>query len=101
MNIINTRNKLLLFGLLYILIDVIYFHPFAHNFKHTIFMPGGDQESFIWFIYWWPYAITHGLNPFITHYVWSPNGDNLTWATSNTNLVTPNSPTDHNVWPNI
>jgi hypothetical protein len=85
MNIINTRKKLLLpllFGLLYILIGAIYFHPFAHNFKHTIFTPGSDQESFIWFIYWWPYAIAHGLNPFITHYVWSPGGDNLTWATS-------------------
>lgn len=72
----------LLFGLLYISLNVVYFHPFSHNFKQTIFMPGGDQESFIWFIYWWPYAILHGLNPFITHSVWSPSGDNLTWATS-------------------
>ena len=81
----NVQNKLilpLLFGLLYILIGVVYFHPFAHNFKQTIFMPGSDQESFIWFINWWPYAIAHGLNPFITHYVWSPSGDNLTWATT-------------------
>ena len=82
MNIINTRKKLLLFGLLYVLIDVIYFHPFSHNLRHTILMPGEDQESFIWFINWWPYAILHGLNPFVTHSIWSPSGDNLTWATS-------------------
>ncbi len=72
----------LVFGLLYISLSIVYFHPFSHNFEHTIFMPGGDPESFIWFIYWWPYAILHGLNPFITHSVWSPSGDNLTWATS-------------------
>ncbi|MBU2763978.1 glycosyltransferase family protein [Acidithiobacillus caldus] len=72
----------LIFCFLYILFSIIYFHPFAHNFKHTIFMPGGDRESFIWFINWWPYAILHGLNPFITSYVWAPSGDNLTWATS-------------------
>ena len=72
----------LVFSLLYISLNVVYFHPFSHNFEHTIFMPGSDQESFIWFIYWWPYAISHGLNPFITHSVWSPSGDNLTWATS-------------------
>lgn len=70
------------FLFLYVLLSVVYFNPFSHNFEHTIFMPGGDPESFIWFIYWWPYAISHGLNPFITHYVWSPNGVNLTWSTS-------------------
>ncbi len=85
MKTVDLKNKFmspLLFGLFYILIDVAYFHPFAHNFKHTIFMPGGDPESFIWFLYWWPFAISHGLNPFITHYVWAPYGFNLTWATS-------------------
>jgi len=67
---------------LYVLLSVVYFNPFSHNFEHTIFMPGGDPEAYIWFIYWWPYAISHGLNPFITHYVWSPSGVNLTWAAS-------------------
>ncbi|MGC8603636.1 MAG: hypothetical protein ACP5VS_08120 [Desulfomonilaceae bacterium] len=72
----------LVFGLLYISLNIVCFYPFSHDFEHTIFMPGGDPESFIWFIYWWPYAILHGLNPFITHSVWSPIGDNLSWATS-------------------
>lgn len=26
---------------------------------------------------WWPHAILHGLNPFVTHYLWSPTGVNL------------------------
>ncbi len=95
MKTVDAQRKFLvplLIGLVYILIDILYFHPFAHNFKHTIFMPGGDQESFIWFIYWWPYAIQHGINPFITHYVWAPSGFNLTWATSIPTLSLISSP---------
>ncbi len=36
----------------------------------------------MWFIAWWPYAIGHHLNPFITYAVWPSTGYNLTWATS-------------------
>lgn len=36
----------------------------------------------MWCLAWWPYALTHGLNPFVTHLVWAPTGVNLTWATS-------------------
>jgi len=43
---------------------------------------GGDAPSFIWFLQWWPFAISHGLNPFISNYVWFPHGDNMTWHTS-------------------
>ncbi len=43
---------------------------------------GPDPICFIWFLHWWPYAIHHGLNPFITNAVWVPHGFNLTWATS-------------------
>ena len=31
---------------------------------------------------WWPYAIFHGLNPFVTHYQWSPTGVNLAQVAS-------------------
>ncbi len=80
----NKYVSYLFSGLAYIAIAIIYFHPFFHNFNQTIltFTPGGDQETFVWFLYWWPFAISHGLNPFITHYVWAPSGFNLTWATS-------------------
>lgn len=40
---------------------------------------GGDPIAFIWGLNWWPFAITHDLNPFISHYLWFPNGFNLTW----------------------
>jgi len=36
----------------------------------------------MWSLAWWPHALSHGLNPLITHAVWAPNGYNLTWATT-------------------
>src|SRR5690348_16530295 len=41
-----------------------------------------DPSAMIWCIAWWPHAIANGLNPFITHAIWTPVGYNLTWATS-------------------
>jgi hypothetical protein len=41
-----------------------------------------DPQIFIWSFAWWPHAILHGLNPFVTHAIWAPGGFNLTWATS-------------------
>lgn len=51
--------------------------------------PGGrylgylsDPKTFIWCFAWWPYAILHGENPFVTHAIWAPSGVNLTWTAS-------------------
>jgi hypothetical protein len=41
-----------------------------------------DPSSIVWFLKWWPYAIAHGLNPFVTHIVWAPSGANLAGTTS-------------------
>ena len=41
---------------------------------------GADPESFIWLFAWWPHAILHWTNPFVTHAVWSPSGVNLGWT---------------------
>jgi hypothetical protein len=41
-----------------------------------------DPDIFIWSFAWWPHAILHGENPFVTHAVWAPAGANLTWVTS-------------------
>ena len=35
----------------------------------------------MWFFAWWPHALLHGLNPFVTHVIFVPDGFNLTWAT--------------------
>lgn len=38
---------------------------------------GADPGLFMWFLRWWPHAVTHGLSPFYTRLVWSPEGFNL------------------------
>jgi hypothetical protein len=42
----------------------------------------GDPALFMWFLAWWPHAIAHGLNPFDSHYLWSPSGVNLGQTTA-------------------
>lgn len=64
--------SLLLFG-----IPVI-----AHPRGHIISSDELDSSQFMWFLSWWPHALLHGLNPFVTHLMFVPDGFNLTWATS-------------------
>jgi hypothetical protein len=39
-----------------------------------------DPQIPIWSFAWWPYAIGHGENPFVTHVVWAPVGVDLAWV---------------------
>jgi hypothetical protein len=39
-----------------------------------------DPPLLMWFLRWWPYAITHRLNPLHTDLIWAPRGFNLAWA---------------------
>ena len=41
-----------------------------------------DAEIFIWSFAWWPHAILHWTNPFVSHVVYAPTGVNLAWVTS-------------------
>jgi len=43
---------------------------------------GADPTAFIWFLAWWPWAISHHLNPLYTHLAWQPVGVDLAWMTS-------------------
>lgn len=36
-----------------------------------------DLAQGVWFVEWFAYAVTHGLNPFYTHYLLAPRGANL------------------------
>jgi hypothetical protein len=42
----------------------------------------GDPEQFQLFLAWTPYALGHGLDPFVTHAVLYPGGANLMWNTA-------------------
>ena len=41
-----------------------------------------DSSVFMWFYGWWPHALLHGLNPFVTYHQFVPEGFNLQWSTS-------------------
>jgi hypothetical protein len=36
-----------------------------------------DAAGYMWDLKWWPHAIGHAMNPFVSHYLWAPAGDNL------------------------
>ncbi len=43
---------------------------------------GMDPNFYVWCLRWWPYAISHGLNPYYTSQIGLPVGHNLAWVTS-------------------
>ena len=43
---------------------------------------GNDPFIFVWFLQWWPFALTHGLNPLFTGLQWQPAGVAVDWMTS-------------------
>jgi hypothetical protein len=43
---------------------------------------GADPSQFMWYLRWWPYAITHRLNPFLPRIIWPPSGVNIGWSAS-------------------
>jgi hypothetical protein len=43
--------------------------------------PATDPGTFMWALTWWPWAVGHQANPFVTHLVWWPHGFNMAWAT--------------------
>ncbi len=59
------------------------FLGYPNKFNFISSMPiGGDQAWFLWCIKWWPYALKHYHNPFVTDKLWAPFGQNLAWTTS-------------------
>jgi hypothetical protein len=67
--------------LFYIALSLAFFGR-AVDWSKYVLGPCADTLLFIWCLNWWPFALSHGLNPFITKFVWYPVGYNLTWATS-------------------
>jgi hypothetical protein len=77
---LRAKQDHLFAGLVYFGVSVLLFYrPHANG---DIFVPSPDVFSFIWFLHWWPYALSHNLNPFVSDFVWAPQGVNLMWSTS-------------------
>jgi hypothetical protein len=65
-------------GAVYLVLACLLYWP-ATPFG-TGHLPGcacGDPEQQTWFLAWTSHALTHGLNPFFTHYLNAPRGANL------------------------
>jgi hypothetical protein len=41
-----------------------------------------DPNFYAWSLRWWPYALSHGLNPLYSNEIGAPDGYNLAWATT-------------------
>jgi hypothetical protein len=54
----------------------------GHLGSHIIAADQIDSSALMWLLAWWPHALLHGLNPFVTHQVFYPEGYNLEWSAS-------------------
>ena len=68
---------------LYLLLSLIFFgRPvLGHPASTIIARDDIDSSLFLWFFAWWPHALLHGINPFVTHAMFAPEGFNLQWTT--------------------
>jgi hypothetical protein len=70
-------------GALYLAVSLLLFGlPVLPHFRRDLIGSGGDPQLFVWSLGWWPHAVLHGHNPFVTHVLWTPHGSNLAWTTS-------------------
>lgn len=66
--------------LFYLILSYLLF-AFSSGFNLTgsyLGLYSHDQVSYIWELYWWPYAIGHHINPFFSTSIWHPYGTDLT-----------------------
>ncbi len=57
-------------------------HAVAHITYEISGNGPGDPTQFMWVMWWFPHAILHGLNPFVTHAIWVNDTYNLGSVTS-------------------
>lgn len=75
--LLNTLTPLLIYCTL-----ALAFMGCGVDWSKYYFGYAADSLVYVWCLHWWPYALTHGLNPFLTKFLWAPAGYNLAWATS-------------------
>jgi len=67
----------------YLAVSLAYFAiPVLAHFRRDLVGTGSDPQLFVWSLGWWPHAVLHGHNPFVTPVLWAPHGSNLVWTTS-------------------
>lgn len=44
--------------------------------------PSSDFQIMTWSLEWWPWAVSHGIDPLRTHLLWPPGGFSALWMTT-------------------
>ncbi|HET9079929.1 MAG TPA: hypothetical protein VFO01_05375 [Trebonia sp.] len=72
---------LLAFAIYLTVFITVYGLPFAeHPGVPLIRAYWTDPNFYVWSLRWWPYAVTHGLNPLYSAQIGAPHGYSLAWA---------------------
>ncbi|MGH3209747.1 MAG: hypothetical protein ACRDNO_18520 [Trebonia sp.] len=45
-----------------------------------------DPQFYVWSLRWWPYAVSHGINPLFSNQIGAPPGYDLAWASTTPSL---------------
>jgi hypothetical protein len=64
---------------IYVLLSVLFFSPIP-DLRSAYAGVGADPLQFVWALHWWPWAVAHQMNPFITKFLWYPEELNLAWS---------------------
>src|SRR5262249_13940520 len=65
---------------LYAAIGIVFFglHVLPDITRTCVCLQGGtDPSFFMWDLEWWPHALLHGMNPFLSNAVFAPDGVDL------------------------
>jgi hypothetical protein len=76
----SSRHQALTAVALYAALSIGYFglHVVPHLGRVCVCEPNGtDPSGYMWNLAWWPHALLHGLNPFVTDAVFAPDGVHL------------------------
>lgn len=66
---------------IFFLLTLLFYAPPQSGHDFVYFGYGYDPLIYIWFLNWWPFAISHHIPLFFTHFVDAPVGTNLAWKT--------------------
>jgi hypothetical protein len=70
-------------GLVYFALSFLFLgRSLLGHFSSRYLGNGADPSQFMWYMRWWPYAISHHLNPFWPRVIWPPAGVDIAWAAS-------------------
>ena len=67
---------------IYALLAIVVFRDAWRSPASIVAGYGQDPAFFMWCFRWFPFALSHGLDPFVTHYLDYPGGMNLLASTS-------------------